>query len=89
MIAAGIGCRRGAPASDIEAALHAALAALKSGGRLVVNAVSLETQALLLAQHRARGGELIRVAIERAAPIGSAQVWRPALPVTQWRWVKP
>ena len=55
----------------------------------MVNAVSLETQALLLAQHHARGGDLLRIAIERAAPIGDAQVWRPALPVTQWRWVKP
>ena len=78
----------GGGASD-QGVLDAALAALKSGGRLVVNAVSLETQALLLAQHHAHGGDLVRIAIERAAPIGDAQVWRPALPVTQWRWVKP
>jgi len=69
--------------------LDAALATLRCGGRLVVNAVTLETQRLLLAQQHARGGELIRVAIERAEPLGGTQVWRPALPVTQWRWVKP
>jgi precorrin-6B C5,15-methyltransferase / cobalt-precorrin-6B C5,C15-methyltransferase len=69
--------------------LDAALAALKSGGRLVVNAVTLETQALLLAQQHVLGGELIRIAIEHAEPLGSTNVWRPALPVTQWRWVKP
>jgi precorrin-6Y C5,15-methyltransferase (decarboxylating) len=71
--------------------LEAALAALKSGGRLVVNAVALQTQALLLGQHAARGGDLLRIAIERAAPIDGAasQVWRPTLPVTHWRWVKP
>jgi precorrin-6Y C5,15-methyltransferase (decarboxylating) len=69
--------------------LDAAAAALKSGGRLVVNAVTVETQALLLGQQHALGGELIRIAIERAEPLGGTQVWRPALPVTQWRWVKP
>ncbi len=71
--------------------LDAAFAALKSGGRLVINAVTLETQALLAAQHRALGGDLIRIAIERAAPVGNttSRVWRPALPVAQWRWVKP
>lgn len=72
--------------------LDAAMAALKSAGRLVVNAVTLETQALLLARHAARGGELFQIAIARAEPVGAAQrmtVWRPALPVTQWRWVKP
>jgi precorrin-6Y C5,15-methyltransferase (decarboxylating) len=69
--------------------LDAALAALKSGGRLVVNAITLETQALLLAQQHALGGELIRIAVERAEPLGGTRVWRPALPVTQWRWGKP
>jgi precorrin-6Y C5,15-methyltransferase (decarboxylating) len=35
------------------------------------------------------GGELIRIAIARADPVGSMTIWRPAVPVTQWRWVKP
>jgi precorrin-6Y C5,15-methyltransferase (decarboxylating) len=35
------------------------------------------------------GGELTRVAIARAEPMGSMQAWRPALPVTQWVWEKP
>jgi precorrin-6Y C5,15-methyltransferase (decarboxylating) len=73
--------------------LDAAVAALRSGGRLVVNAATLQTEALLLARYSDLGGELIRIAIERAAPIGamtsSMTVWRPAMPVTQWRWVKP
>jgi precorrin-6Y C5,15-methyltransferase (decarboxylating) len=72
--------------------LDAVIAALRPGGRLVVNAVTLETEALLVARHAGLGGELIRIAIARAEPVGSAQrmtVWRPALPVTQWRWVKP
>jgi precorrin-6Y C5,15-methyltransferase (decarboxylating) len=69
--------------------LDAAVAALRGGGRLVVNAATLQTEALLLARYSDLGGELIRIAIERAAPIGSMTAWRPAMPVTQWRWVKP
>lgn len=69
--------------------MEAAIAALKSGGRLVVNAVTLETEAILLAQHAARGGDLIRLAISRAAPVAGMTGWRPAMPVTQWSWVKP
>jgi precorrin-6Y C5,15-methyltransferase (decarboxylating) len=71
------------------AVLDAATAALRPGGRLVVNAVTLETEALLIARHRAQGGALIRIAIERAEPIGGMTTWRPALPVTQWAWTGP
>jgi precorrin-6Y C5,15-methyltransferase (decarboxylating) len=35
------------------------------------------------------GGELTRIAIARAAPLGGKTGWRPAMPVTQWAWVKP
>jgi precorrin-6B C5,15-methyltransferase / cobalt-precorrin-6B C5,C15-methyltransferase len=59
--------------------------ALPLGGRLVVNAVALETQALLLEAYRRRGGELCRVAIEAAAPLGSMICFRPAIAVLQWR----
>jgi precorrin-6Y C5,15-methyltransferase (decarboxylating) len=69
--------------------LDGAIAALRPGGRLVVNAVTLETEALLIARHAALGGTLTRIAIERAEPIGHMTTWRPALPVTQWVWVKP
>jgi precorrin-6Y C5,15-methyltransferase (decarboxylating) len=71
------------------AILDAAAGALLSGGRLVVNAVTLETEALLVARHAAHGGKLIRIAIDRADTLGGMQTWRPALPVTQWTWVKP
>jgi precorrin-6Y C5,15-methyltransferase (decarboxylating) len=69
--------------------LDAAARALWPGGRLVVNAVTLETEALLLARHSAFGGELIRVAVSRAAPVGEKNGWRTAMPVTQWLWTKP
>ncbi|MGB6661496.1 MAG: precorrin-6y C5,15-methyltransferase (decarboxylating) subunit CbiE [Xanthobacteraceae bacterium] len=66
-----------------------AVRALRPAGRLVVNDVTLETQTLLTARHAAAGGELIRIAISRAEPLGEKTGWRPAMPVTQWRWVKP
>ena len=69
--------------------LDTASRALRSGGRLVVNAVTLETESLLLARHAALGGELIRIAISRAGPIGDKAGWRAAMPVTQWIWTKP
>lgn len=68
--------------------MEAAIGGLKKGGRLVANAVTTEMEAILLAEHARRGGSLIRIDIARAAPIGSMTGWRPAMPVTQWSWVK-
>jgi len=78
----------GGGASD-AGVLDAAADALRHGGRLVVNAVTLETEALLIARQADRGGELIRIAISRAASVGEKTGWRAAMPVTQWVWVKP
>jgi precorrin-6Y C5,15-methyltransferase (decarboxylating) len=64
--------------------LDAAYAALAPGGRLVANAVTLATEAELIRRFKAQGGELVRIEIGRAEPLGSFQAWRPALPVTQW-----
>lgn len=69
--------------------MAAALAGLKPGGRLVANAVTTEMEAVLLSHHARLGGSLIRIDIARAAPVGRMTGWRPAMPVTQWRWVKP
>jgi len=71
-----------------SAALDIAASMLRPGGRLVVNAVTVQTEALLLARYAALGGELTRLAIARADAIGSQAGWRAGLPVTQWRWVK-
>ena len=68
--------------------LESARAALRPQGRLVANAVSLETQALLLAQHAQLGGTLLQVALARSGPLGEASGWRPAMPLVQWTWVK-
>ncbi|MGC4027237.1 MAG: precorrin-6y C5,15-methyltransferase (decarboxylating) subunit CbiE [Mesorhizobium sp.] len=69
--------------------IPACIKGLKSGGRLAANAVTLEMEALLLDHHARLGGELIRIAISRAQPVGSMSGWRSAMPVTQWRWRKP
>jgi precorrin-6Y C5,15-methyltransferase (decarboxylating) len=69
--------------------LDAAIAALKPGGRLVANAVTLETEAELIARHAALGGTLTRIAISRADNLGGKTGWRAAMPVTQWVWKKP
>ncbi|MFC4492908.1 precorrin-6y C5,15-methyltransferase (decarboxylating) subunit CbiE [Streptomyces ovatisporus] len=58
--------------------------ALAGGGRLVANAVTLESEALLAAWHRRHGGELFRLAVAQAAPVGGFTGWRQAMPVTQW-----
>jgi precorrin-6Y C5,15-methyltransferase (decarboxylating) len=69
--------------------LDAATTMLRAGGRLVVNAVTLETEGLLIARHAAFGGELTRISITRADAVGGKTGWRPAMPVTQWTWIKP
>src|SRR5215468_2586011 len=66
----------------------AATSMLRAGGRLVVNAVTLETESLLIARHATLGGELTRLAITRADVTGGKTAWRPAMPVTQWTWIK-
>ncbi len=73
----------GGGASDPKL-LDAAFAALAPGGRLVVNAVTLETEAELSHRFKAQGGELLRIEISRADPIGGFHGWQPARPVTQW-----
>jgi precorrin-6Y C5,15-methyltransferase (decarboxylating) len=68
--------------------LDTCVAALKPGGRLVANAVTLETESALIARHAALGGELARIAVSRADQVGNKTGWRPAMPVTQWVWGK-
>lgn len=64
--------------------LEACWDALKPGGRLVVNAVTLQTEALVIARHAELGGDLVKLAVSRTAAVGGFTVWRPQAPVTQW-----
>ncbi len=64
------------------------LNALKPGGRFVANAVTLESEAVLLEAHKLNGGDLTRVSVQRASPVGKLTGWRPLMPVTQWAFIK-
>jgi precorrin-6B C5,15-methyltransferase / cobalt-precorrin-6B C5,C15-methyltransferase len=63
--------------------------ALPVGGRLVVNAVTLETQAACVDWRARWGGELTQITIAHAEPVGRYSGWRAAMPIVQWRLVKP
>lgn len=62
---------------------------LKPGGRLVANAVTLETEALLLDASARLGGELLQIASARAEAVGPRRGWRPSMPIIHWRVTKP
>jgi precorrin-6B C5,15-methyltransferase / cobalt-precorrin-6B C5,C15-methyltransferase len=63
--------------------------ALKPGGRLVANVVTLEGEQQLFNWHQQIGGRFTRIAIQRAEPIGSFLGWKAMAVVTQWSSVKP
>jgi precorrin-6B C5,15-methyltransferase / cobalt-precorrin-6B C5,C15-methyltransferase len=63
--------------------------ALKPGGRLVANAVTLESEAQLLRWHAREKGELTRLAVSRAEPVGGYHGWRALMTVTQLALMKP
>ncbi|UWQ14662.1 precorrin-6y C5,15-methyltransferase (decarboxylating) subunit CbiE [Aliiroseovarius sp. M344] len=71
-----------------EAVFDAAWAELKPLGRLVANAVTIESEMCLTALHRKHGGQLVKLSVERAEPLGPHQGWKPLRPVTQWSLIK-
>lgn len=58
--------------------------ALRPGGRLVVHAVTLETEMIMIAAWRTHGGELHRIAVEELSGLGSFHGWKPARSIVQW-----
>lgn len=73
---------------SVPGLLEACFQALNPGGRLVANAVTIEAEQRLLAFQNEFGGDLTRLSIGRAAPIGSATAFRPFKQVTQLAAVK-
>jgi precorrin-6Y C5,15-methyltransferase (decarboxylating) len=63
--------------------LPALWTALPAGGRLVANTVTTAGEAVLIDWQARHGGELTRVAVSRAEPVGRHRLWRPLAPVTQ------
>ena len=75
--------------AHLPGVLDTVWAALRPGGRLVANAVVIETEAVLFAAREKFAGTLTRLAVERLDRIGSLHGFRPALTVTQWAATKP
>ncbi|RAU43163.1 MULTISPECIES: precorrin-6y C5,15-methyltransferase (decarboxylating) subunit CbiE [unclassified Pseudomonas] len=62
---------------------------LRSGGRLVANAVTLQSEAMLVNWRERHGGELTRIHLAHSKPLGTFDTWRQALPITLLEAVKP
>jgi precorrin-6B C5,15-methyltransferase / cobalt-precorrin-6B C5,C15-methyltransferase len=67
-----------------EGVLDAVWQALPAGGRLVVNSVTLETEAKLIEWQARHGGVLLRLSVERSGPVGGLTGWHAAMPIVQW-----
>ncbi|MBO3735963.1 precorrin-6y C5,15-methyltransferase (decarboxylating) subunit CbiE [Actinoplanes flavus] len=67
-----------------DGVLDRCLAALRPGGRLVANAVTVESEAVLAAAYAKLGGELSRITVQRGSPVGGFTGWRSFMPVTVW-----
>ena len=67
-----------------EGVLDTVWTRLGPGGRLVVHAVTLETERVVVDWASRVGGEMARVSVETARPIGTFTGWEPARAVVQW-----
>jgi precorrin-6B C5,15-methyltransferase / cobalt-precorrin-6B C5,C15-methyltransferase len=67
-----------------QALLETVWSRIAPGARLVANAVTLETEALLTAWSSQHGGSLLRIDLAEATPLGAKRGWRAAYPVVQW-----
>jgi precorrin-6Y C5,15-methyltransferase (decarboxylating) len=70
------------------AVISAAQSALRPGGVLVAHAVTIESETMLVAAWQQSGGDLTRLSVHHADPVGGFHGWRPLMPVTQWCWQK-
>lgn len=67
-----------------EGVFEASWAALKPGGRMVINAVTMEGEMALTSLHAQLGGDMVRMAVSRAEPVGRFSAHKPMMPVTLW-----
>lgn len=72
-----------------EGVLDACWHRLRSGGRLIANAVTLQSEATLVNWREQHGGELTRIHLAHAKPLGEFDTWRQALPITLLEAIKP
>jgi precorrin-6Y C5,15-methyltransferase (decarboxylating) len=71
-----------------SAVIELAQARLRAGGVLVAHAVTIESESLLVSAWQSTGGDLMRLSVQHADPVGGFHGWRPLMPVTQWVWRK-
>ncbi|MEC7305012.1 MAG: precorrin-6y C5,15-methyltransferase (decarboxylating) subunit CbiE [Pseudomonadota bacterium] len=71
-----------------EQVILTAQAALRPGGCLVAHAVTIESESVMIAAWQRSGGDLARLSVQHADPVGGFHGWRPLMPVTQWCWHK-
>lgn len=62
--------------------------AMRPGARLVANAVTLESEALLAQWHGDKGGDLLRIELAEASALGRKRGWKAAFPIVQWSVVR-
>lgn len=67
-----------------EAVLQAVWGRMPAGARLVMNAVTIETEALVLDWSARQGGELLKIDLAEPVAIGRKRGWKAALPILQW-----
>ena len=72
-----------------EGVLESCWQQLRSGGRLIANAVTLQSEAMLVNWRERHGGELTRIHVAHARPLGEFDTWRQALPITLLEAIKP
>lgn len=72
-----------------QAIIEAAQTALRPGGVLVAHAVTIESETVLVESWRRSGGDMMRLSVQHADPVGGFHGWRPLMPVTQWCWHRP
>ncbi|MEV0379382.1 precorrin-6y C5,15-methyltransferase (decarboxylating) subunit CbiE [Nonomuraea sp. NPDC050643] len=70
--------------ATVPGLLERCWSALRPGGRLVVNAVTVESEAVVAGWYARLGGDLVRLAVQRGSPVGGFTGWRAAMPVTVW-----
>ena len=67
-----------------EAVLQAVWDRMPVGARLVMNAVTIETEALVLDWSARQGGSLLKIDLAEPVAIGRKRGWKAALPILQW-----
>jgi precorrin-6B C5,15-methyltransferase / cobalt-precorrin-6B C5,C15-methyltransferase len=72
-----------------EGVFEGAWVALRSGGHLVANTVTLEGDRQLITLQENYGGDLVRMDVSTLTNVGDLRALRPRMSVLQWRVQKP